>query len=300
MDILSTDKQLPHSGFVSIIGRPNAGKSTLLNALLGERLSIVSHKAQTTRHRIQGILSGEDYQIIFSDTPGTLKPAHKLHEKMMDFVNESITDADVFVYMIDLDDKWEDDEFVQKLKHVKAPVIAVLNKMDLSTPEGVNKRIEQVQELLAPKYILAISVLKKFNIDTLLDLVKSLLPAGPLYYDPEQLTDKSERFIASEMIREQIMTAYQEEIPYNVEVVVESFKDERNILKIEAVIYVMRDSQKAILIGKGGEKIKQIGSRARHSMEKFWDKKVFLQTFVKVKENWRDDDQMLKNFGYEG
>jgi len=299
MDTNLTNKTLAHSGFVSIIGRPNAGKSTLLNAILGEHLSIVTHKAQTTRHRIQGILSGDDYQIVFSDTPGTLKPAHKLHEKMMGFVNESFADADVFVYMIDLDDRWEDDEFVQKLKKMETPVIAVLNKMDISTPAEVNARMEQVKEILNPNHILAISVLKKFNVDTLLELIKSLLPEGPYYYDPEQLTDRSERFIAAEMIREQIMTAYQEEVPYNVEVVIESFKDHPTILKIEATIYVMRDSQKAILIGKGGSKLKMIGSRSRHTMEKFWKKQVFLHTFVKVKENWRNDEGLLKQFGYE-
>lgn len=299
MNTNSNQEMLEHSGFVSIIGKPNAGKSTLLNAILGERLSIITHKAQTTRHRIQGILSGPDFQMVFSDTPGTLTPAHKLHERMMNYVNESFKDADVFVYVVDVTEPIEEDEYILRLQKVKSPIIVVLNKMDLSTPEHILTYSQTMQNMLNPKHIISISALKNFMVDGLVSQVKALLPKGPSYYDSEQLTDKSERFIAAEMIREQILTTYKEEVPYNVEVVIDSFKDNKNLLRIEAIIYVMRDSQKAIMIGQGGMKLKQIGTRARKNMEKFWDKKVFLQTFVKVKENWRDDDLLLNQFGYE-
>ncbi len=289
----------PHrSGYVSIIGKPNAGKSSLINALLGERISIITHKAQTTRHRIKGILSGDDYQIVFSDTPGTIVPSHKLHEKMMNFVKESYEDADVFVYMIDAVAPWEPDEYSEKVFASKVPTIVVLNKVDQLTQEQTQEMLDIIKTTLGANYVVPLSVLSKFNITALLDLVKSLLPEGPAYFDKDQLTDKSERFIAAEIIREKILLQYQEEVPYTVEVGIVSFKDEPGILRIEAEIYIIRESQKPIIIGKGGERLKRLGTASRLEMEKFFGKKIFLKTFVKVKENWRENDRMLKEFGY--
>ncbi len=286
------------SGYVSIIGKPNAGKSSLINALLGERISIITHKAQTTRHRIKGILSGDDFQIVFSDTPGTIVPSHKLHEKMMNFVKESYEDADVFVYMIDAVAPWEPDEYSEKVFASKVPTIVVLNKVDQLTQEQTQEMLDIIKTSLGANYVVPLSVLSKFNITALLDLVKSLLPEGPAYFDKEQLTDKSERFIAAEIIREKILLQYQEEVPYTVEVGITSFKDEPTILRIEAEIYIIRESQKPIIIGKGGERLKRLGTASRLEMEKFFGKKIFLKTFVKVKENWRENDRMLKEFGY--
>jgi GTP-binding protein Era len=288
------------SGFVNIIGKPNAGKSTLLNELLGERLSIISPKVQTTRHRIKGIKSDEHYQIVFSDTPGTIsQPSNKLHESMMGFVKESLSDADIFLYLIDISEEWETDDFVASISESKIPLIVVLNKVDLVDSDTVIAVTERIKEELKPSHIVPLSALRKFNTQELLNLIISLLPEGAAYYDKDQLTDKSERFIASEIIREKMLTTYKEEVPYSIEIGIVSFKDEPTILKIEAEIYVMRESQKSIIIGKGGQKLKSVGMAARKEMELFFGKQIFLKTFVKVKENWRDDDRMLKHFGYK-
>jgi len=288
------------SGFVNILGWPNAGKSSLLNELLGEKLSIITPKIQTTRHRIKGLISGEDYQVVFSDTPGTIdKPSHKLHESMMKFVQECIEDADVFVYVIDISDEWKPDEYSEKIMKSGIPVIVVLNKIDLVDQDTVMLKTTEIKEQLQPQYIVPMSAAKKFNTQALLDLIISILPEGEAYYDKDQLTDKSERFLASEIVREKILLNYREEIPYSVEVGILSFKNEPEILKIEADIYVMRDSQRIILIGAAGSGLTRVGTAARKEMEAFWGKKVFLKLFVKVKKDWRDSDLMLKHFGYK-
>jgi GTP-binding protein Era len=288
------------SGFVNILGWPNAGKSTLLNELLGEKLSIITPKIQTTRHRIKGILSTEEYQIVFSDTPGTIeKPSHKLHESMMNYVTQSIEDADVFIYVIDISDDWRPDDYSEKIMKSGVPVILVLNKIDLVDQDKVLSKTEEMRELLKPQYVVPMSASQKFNTQELLNLITNLLPVGEAFYDKEQLTDKSERFIAAEMVREKILLNYREEIPYSVEIGISSFKDSPEILKIEAEIYVMRDSQRIILIGNGGSGLTRVGTAARKDMEAFWGKKVFLRLFVKVKKDWRDSDMMLRHFGYK-
>lgn len=287
-----------HAGFVTILGQPNAGKSTLLNAILGERLSIVTHKAQTTRHRIQGILSGPDFQIVFSDTPGILKPINKLHERMMGFVADSLEDADVLIYVHDVQYPLEQETVPEKIMNLKIPLIVALNKIDLSNEQALTEIRDSIKSILNPQYIIPISATTGFNVDKLIDLTRQLLPEGPAYYEEDQLTDKSERFIASEIIRGEILMVYGEEVPYAVEVVVNSFKDNPQILTIAADIMVMRESQKPIIIGKGGEKIKRTGTRARKELEKFFGKKIYLELFVKVKENWRDNEQWLNRFGY--
>lgn len=290
------------SGFVSIIGKPNVGKSTLMNALVGEKLSIISPKVQTTRHRIMGILSKPEYQIVFSDTPGIIEPKYKLHADMMKFVNESLADADAVIYLTDTFTSAEKDaELIERVKLIKTPLIIVINKVDeLKETEQIMERVkfwqEQVPECEA---VIPISALNKFNLDVLLQNVLKHAPEAPPFYPEDQLTDKSERFIAAEIIREKIMMRYKEEIPYSVQVEVVGFKDEEKLLRISAEIYVMRDSQKIILIGRGGVAIKAVGVAARRDMEQFFGKQVFLETFVKVKENWRDSDQMLKQFGYK-
>jgi GTP-binding protein Era len=289
------------SGFVSIIGKPNVGKSTLMNALVGEKLSIISPKVQTTRHRIMGILSKPEYQLVFSDTPGIIEPKYKLHGNMMQFVNESLTDADVVIYLTDTFTSTEKDaELIERIKVIQTPLIIVVNKVDeLTTTEQMMERVTFWEQHVPTATIVCISALNKFNLDILLQNILKHTPEAPPFYPDDQLTDKSERFIASEMIREKIMMRYKEEIPYSVQVEVVEFKEEEKIIRISAEIYVMRDSQKIILIGKGGIALKQVGIAARRDMEKFFGKQIFLQTFVKVKENWRDDDRMLKHFGYK-
>jgi len=290
------------SGFVSIIGKPNVGKSTLMNALVGEKLSIISPKVQTTRHRILGILSKPDYQLVFSDTPGIIEPKYKLHGNMMQFVNDSLADADVVIYLTDTFLSAEKDiELINKIKLVTKPLIIIVNKVDeLKETEQIMDRVafwkEQVPNCNA---IIPISALNKFNLEMLMNNVLLHTPEAPPFYPEDQLTDKSERFIASEIIREKIMMRYKQEIPYSVQVEVVEFKDEEKLLRISAEIYVMRDSQKIILIGKGGIALKNVGVAARRDLEQFFGKQVFLQTFVKVKDNWRDDDRLLKQFGYK-
>jgi GTP-binding protein Era len=289
------------AGFVSIIGKPNVGKSTLMNALVGEKISIISPKVQTTRHRIMGILSKPDFQLVFSDTPGIIEPKYKLHGSMMEFVNQSLQDADVVLFITDeSSDKPEDEAIFERLKLVQHPLIVLVNKIDLI---GDNQRVEQkIAEVKAKvphaKYVIPVSALNKFGLDGAMNTLMQFIPEGPSFYPDDQLTDKSERFVASEIIREKIMMRYKEEIPYSVQVDVVEFKEEEKIIRISAEIYVMRDSQKIILIGKGGLALKNVGIAARRDLERFFDKQVFLQTFVKVKENWRDNDKLLKQFGY--
>jgi GTP-binding protein Era len=287
------------AGFVSIIGKPNVGKSTLMNALLGEKISIITPKAQTTRHRILGIYNQPEYQIVFSDTPGIIEPKYKLQGSMMKFVNESLQDADLVMFVTDFNDKNEEPELIERLKVINAPLICIINKIDESDNDGVMKKIDFWRSQVEFKEIVPISASNKFNIDLLLKSVLTYLPEGAQFYETDQVTDKSERFIASEILREKILLRYKEEIPYSVQVEIESFKDEEKLLRISAIIYVMRDSQKQIMIGKGGIAIKNMGIAARRDLEKFFGKQVFLQTFVKVKEGWRDNNNLLKEWGYD-
>jgi len=293
------------SAFVNIIGRPNVGKSTLMNALVGERMSIITSKPQTTRHRIKGILSGDDFQLVFSDTPGFVEDTHyKMHESMNKSVDSTFKDADILLFVIDKYDDYEQDSpLVQKLKRIEVPKILVINKVDLATPEETIKLIDQWKDWVDFKEIIPISALNQLGTEKLLQLILENTPEGPAYYPKDQLTDRSERFFISEIIRENILQQYKQEIPYSCEVVVASFKEgktsgEEEITRIEAHIYAMRQSQKPILIGKGGSAIKKLGIESRQDIEKFLDTRVHLELLVKIKENWRNDDRSLKHFGY--
>ncbi len=287
------------SGFVNIVGKPNAGKSTLLNQLMGEKLAIVTQKAQTTRHRIFGIYNEEDLQIVFSDTPGVLDPKYELQEKMMDFVKDSLQDADVFLMIIDINDRGEPSEFLnEKLNKIPVPVLILINKIDESNQESMEKVIEFWHGKIPKAEILPISALQGINTDLILPKLKSLLPENPPYYDKDQFTDKSERFFVNEAIREKILLNYEKEIPYSVEVVTEQFKEKEGIIFIDSIIYVERDTQKGIVIGHKGEAIKKVGIQAREDLEKFFQKKIHLNLFVKVKKDWRKNDRDLKSFGY--
>jgi GTP-binding protein Era len=287
------------SGFVNILGNPNVGKSSIMNALVGEKLSIITSKAQTTRHRIIGIVNGENFQIVYSDTPGILKPRYKLQESMMTFVNIALTDADIILYVTDVTEKTEDETgYTAKIRESGIPVIVAINKIDLSNQQDL-ERIAGIWEKKFPgSPVIPVSALKRFNLDTLLNAVTSKLPEGAPYFPKDQLTDKYERFFASEIIREKILMNYQKEIPYSAEVEIESFKEEENIIRIRALIHVTRDSQKGIVIGHKGEKLKKTGTEARLDMEEFFGKKVFLELYVKVTKDWRDKPQELKRFGY--
>lgn len=289
------------AGFVSIIGKPNVGKSTLMNALVGEKISIISPKVQTTRHRIMGILSKPGYQLVFSDTPGIIEPKYKLHGSMMEFVNQSLQDADVVLFITDeAPSKLEDDTIYERLKLVKLPLIVLLNKIDLiESDEKLAEKVAEIRSKVDAVEIIPVSAFNKFGLDNAMKKIMEFIPENPPYYPEDQLTDKSERFVASEIIREKIMMRYKEEIPYSVQVDVVEFKEDDKIIRISAEIYVMRDSQKVILIGKGGIALKNVGIAARRDLERFFNKQVFLQTFVKVKENWRDNDNLLKQFGYK-
>ena len=292
------------AGFVNIIGNPNAGKSTLMNALMGEKLSIVTPKAQTTRHRIMGILNGADYQIVYSDTPGVLDPKYKLHEGMMKFVGSALVDADLILLVIDLSDKKPMHEAtLNKIKKSGIPVFVVLNKYDVVGNEGANAAFEHWSLEMPDAKIFPVSALHKLQIDLLLKQVIQVLPASPPYFPKDELSDKSLRFFASEIIREKIFLHYAKEIPYSTEVVVTSFKEEESkggpMVRITAEIIVERDSQKNILIGKGGAMLKKVGMEARKDIEKFLETKVFLETFVKVLPDWRSKKNYLKSFGYE-
>lgn len=289
-----------HSGFVNIIGKPNVGKSTLMNALLGENLSIVTNKAQTTRHRIKGILNGENYQIIFSDTPGMLKPVYKLHEKMMEAVDETLTDADIVIFLIEIKETKMEEDLLTKLQFLNVPVLLVMNKVDEVDQEFIEKQTEHWQQLLKPKEIIPISALHKFYLDVLLKKILEYLPEGEAYFDKDDsLSDRDMRFFASEIIREKILLYYQKEIPYSVEVKINSYKENADIDVIKAFIYTARESQKAILLGHQGAAIKKLGTEARKKLEEVLGKKVFLELTVKVIEDWRNDEKSLKRFGYD-
>jgi GTPase len=287
------------SGFVNIIGNPNVGKSTLMNELVGERISIITAKSQTTRHRIFGIVSGEDFQIVYSDTPGIIKPQYKLQERMMDFVGSSFEDADVFLYVTDVVESPDKNmEYIERLQKVDVPVICLINKIDLSNPEKIQELQAFWKENLPKAEIYAISALQKFNIAGIFDRLLELLPEGEAWYPKDQLTDKTERFIVSEIVREKILLYYQKEIPYASEVVVEEFKEEAKIIRIKVAIIVERQTQKGIIIGHKGAALKKTATEARLDMEKFFNKKVFVEFFVKVKKDWRDSDINLRDFGY--
>ncbi len=295
----SSANKIHKSGFVNIIGNPNVGKSTLMNALVGEKLSIVTAKAQTTRHRIMGIVNGDDYQLVFSDTPGILRPSYKLQESMMNFVETAIGDADVILYVTDVVEKsTKNEEYIEKLNRVASPVLLIINKIDLSSQSDLEALYERWRELVPRAEIFPVSAQEKFNVSPLLSRIIELIPESPAWYDKDVFTDRNLRFFASEIIREKILLTYDKEIPYSTEVTIDSFKEGPELYSIEAVINVMRDSQKGIIIGKAGSAIKKVGTLARKDMESFFEKKVFLQIFVKVNPDWREDKRKLKQFGY--
>ena len=289
------------SGFVNIIGNPNVGKSTLMNALVGERLSIITSKAQTTRHRIMGIVNGDDFQIVYSDTPGILKPNYKLQESMMKFVRGAVSDADVILYVTDTVEQPSDrnTDILEKIALSGIPVLLIINKIDLTTQEKLEELVAFWHERLPMATIISASAKESFNIGAIFDRILSLLPQGEPFYPKDTLTDKTLRFFASEIIREKILTNYEKEIPYCCEIEIDSYKEEAAIDRISATIYVARDSQKGIVIGHKGEKLKKVGQQARQDLERFLDKKVFLQLFVKVNDDWRNSDRQLRRFGYE-
>lgn len=287
------------AGYVNIIGNPNVGKSTLMNALVGERLSIITSKAQTTRHRILGIVNDDEHQIIFSDTPGVIDPAYKLQENMMDFVHGAFQDADILIYMVETGEKeLKDMKLFERLHNTDIPLILLLNKIDTVEQDFVKEQIGIWKERLPKAEIHPISALNKFNLDLVMDRIKELLPVSPPYFDKDALTDKSERFFVGETIREKILKYYKKEIPYSVEIEVEEFFDEEKIIKIRAIINVTRESQKGIIIGHKGRALKKVGTLARRDMEAFFQKKIFLDLYVKVNKDWRNDDKQLKRFGY--
>ncbi len=288
------------SGFVNIIGNPNVGKSTLMNALVGEKLSIVTAKAQTTRHRIMGIVNGEDWQIVYSDTPGILKPGYRLQENMMKFVDGALGDADIILYVTDtVETADKNAEYIEKLGRIDCPVIIVLNKIDISSQDDVLKLMQYWKEQLPKALVIPVSAQERFNLDSVLEAVKERLPECPPWFDKDAFTDKNLRFFASEIIREKILLNYKEEIPYSCEVEIESFKEGEECYDISAVIYVMRDSQKGIIIGKKGAALKRTGTQARIEMEDFFQKKVFLSIYVKTDPDWRENRKELRKFGYE-
>ncbi len=287
------------AGFVNIIGCPNVGKSTLMNALVGERLSIITSKAQTTRHRIMGIVSGENYQIVFSDTPGIIKPLYKLQEKMMQFVITALSDADLFLLITDVfEDIQLEESYLNKLQKTHTPILLLINKVDVATQEQLESKLLSWKEKLPKAEIMAVSALKKFNVEKVMGRIIELLPPGEAFYDKDEFTDKPERFFVSEIVREKILLNYKKEIPYSVEVVVNSFKEQETIIKIQVDILVERDSQKGIIIGDKGASLKKIGVQARKDLEAFFKKQIYLELFVKVDKDWRSNDKRLKNFGY--
>ena len=287
------------SGFVNIIGNPNVGKSTLMNSLIGQDLSIITSKAQTTRHRIKGILSNENYQIVFSDTPGVIKPAYKLQESMMQYVKSAFQDADVIMYVVEIGEKGlKDNDIFEKVQQLKIPLIILLNKIDLVSQEKVLEEIENWTSKFSTAKVLPISALNGFNINEVIELILEVLPESPAYYSKDDVTDKSERFFIEEIIREKILKHYKKEVPYSVEISVEEFFEEEEIIKIRAIIYVLRESQKGIIIGHKGLGLKRIGTESRKDIEKMLGKKVFLKTPIKVKKDWRDNSYQLKKFGY--
>ncbi|NLJ21220.1 MAG: GTPase Era [Bacteroidales bacterium] len=287
------------SGFINIVGNPNVGKSTLMNALVGEKLSIITSKSQTTRHRILGIVNEENYQMIFSDTPGIIKPKYALQESMLQFSRSALTDADILIYVTDVyDAEPKDSDFVQKINTDNVPLLVLINKIDLINQEKLELLVEKWHGIFHRGEILPISALEKFNVDYLMKRIKELLPESPPFFDKDQLTDKPVRFFIGEIIREKVLLNYQKEVPYAVEVEIEEFHEEENLVRIGAVIYVERDSQKGIIIGKGGKSLKKVGVEARKDIEEFLGKKVFLSLYVKVEKDWRNKEKKLKDFGY--
>lgn len=287
------------AGFISLIGKPNVGKSTLMNALVGEKLSIVTPKAQTTRHRILGIVNEPDYQLIFSDTPGVIKPVYGMQESMMSFVNGSLVDADIVLFVTDINEKYDENDVLEKLAKTTSPIALIINKIDKSNEDLVKEKILYWEEKLKPKAIFAVSALHDHNVPAVMQFIMDNLPEHPPYYDKDTLTDRNERFFVSEIIREKVFKLYDKEIPYSTEVIITSFKDEAKIIRISSEIIVERDSQKNIIIGKAGEMLKKVGTYARKDMEEFLQKKVFLEMFVKVIPDWRNRKNYLKSFGYE-
>ncbi|MDB5011968.1 MAG: GTP-binding protein Era-like-protein [Daejeonella sp.] len=287
------------AGFVSLIGKPNVGKSTLMNALVGEKLSIITPKAQTTRHRILGIVNETDYQIVFSDTPGVIKPVYGMQESMMSFVNTSLVDADIILFVTDINEKYDEADVLEKLAKSTSPIAVIVNKIDKSSEDLVKAKIDYWQETLKPQAIFAVSALHDHNVPAVMQFIMDNLPEHPAYYDKDTLTDKTERFFVSEIIREKIFRLYEKEIPYSTEVIITSFKDEPKIIRISSEIIVERDSQKNIIIGTSGEMLKKVGTYARKDMEEFLQKKVFLEMFVKVIPDWRNRKNYLQRFGYE-
>ena len=287
------------AGFVSLVGKPNVGKSTLMNALVGEKLSIVTPKAQTTRHRILGIVNDDDYQIVFSDTPGIIKPVYGMQESMMNFVNGSLVDADIILFVTDINEKYDENDVLEKLAKTSSPIAVVINKIDKSNEDLVKEKILYWEEKLKPEAIFAVSALHDHNVPAVMQFIMDKLPEHPAYYDKDVLTDRNERFFVSEIIREKIFKLYEKEIPYSTEVIITAFKDELKIIRISSEIIVERDSQKNIIIGKSGEMLKKVGTYARKDMEEFLQKKVFLEMFVKVIPDWRNRKNYLKSFGYE-
>ncbi len=297
---LIKNKHMNHrSGFVNILGNPNVGKSTIMNTLVGEKLSIITSKAQTTRHRIMGIVNGDDFQIVYSDTPGILKPKYKLQAAMMNFVKTALADADVILYVTDVkENPYKEKEYTTKIRDSGLPIITVINKIDLSNHNELEKLTMSWMEIFPDSLVIPVSAIEKFNLDTLLNAVISKLPEGEPFFPKDQLTDKYERFFASEILREKILLNYKKEVPYSVEIEIESFKEETDIIKIRALIHVARESQKGILIGHQGAMLKKVGTAARHDMEGFFNKKIFLDLYVKVTKEWRDKPSVLKRFGY--
>ncbi len=288
------------SGFVNIVGNPNVGKSTLMNRLVGERLSIITSKAQTTRHRIMGIVNTEDMQIVYSDTPGVLRPNYKLQESMLNFSESALGDADVLLYVTDVVETVDkNSDFLRRVERMECPVLLLINKIDQTNQEALEKLVDVWKELLPKAEIIPISALSNFNVDYVKRRVEELMPESPPYFEKDALTDKPARFFVTEIIREKILLYYQKEVPYSVEVVVESFKESEKMIHIKALIIVERDSQKGIIIGHQGQALKKVGAMARKDIERFFDKKVFLEMFVKVEKDWRNRDNLLRNFGYQ-
>ncbi|MCH1453544.1 MAG: GTPase Era [Flavobacteriaceae bacterium] len=293
--------QTPHkSGYVSIVGNPNVGKSTLVNALMGRNLSITTHKAQTTRHRILGLINGDNHQLVLSDTPGIIKPAYEMQNSMMDFVKESLVDADVLVYMISIEEKKiKDEALVERIKNFKMPLFVLINKIDTSSQEELENIVQEWAAVFPKAKIIPISALTGFFVPELLQMLIELLPESPPYFPKDQLSDKPERFFVNESIRKSILQHYDKEIPYAVEVVTESFKEEDQIIRIRAVILVERETQKGIIIGHKGEQLKKVGMSARKDLASFFGKKIHIELYVKVEKNWRSNSQQLKRFGYQ-
>ena len=286
------------AGFVSIIGKPNVGKSTLMNQMVGERLSIITSKAQTTRHRIMGILNGPDYQIVYSDTPGIIQPKYELHRSMMRFVHSSLEDADIILFVTDLFEEFDEDDVINKLKHVQVPVLLLINKIDLAKEGQLEEKIQHWEERMPGCKVIPISALQGQNIGEVFDIVLESMPQHPPYFPKDEMSDKPERFFAAEIIREKIFLNYKKEVPYSTEVAIMEFREDETIIRMRAEIYVERRTQKGIIIGKGGEALKKVGIQARQTMEEFFGKQVHLETFVKIQPDWRKHNTQLNRFGY--